>query len=61
MQELWEPDQETRERDIVEYFEELCSSTGAGLEIISEKSEEGAQVSSLGKVGVILRFRPTVN
>jgi peptide chain release factor subunit 1 len=55
------PDQETRERDIVEYFEELCSSTGAGLEIISGKSEEGAQVSSLGKVGAILRFRPTVN
>jgi peptide chain release factor subunit 1 len=53
-------DQEIRERDIVDYLEELSSSTGAGLEIISGKSEEGAQVSSLGKVGAILRFRPTV-
>jgi peptide chain release factor subunit 1 len=52
-------DQEIRERDIVDYLEELSSSTGAGLEIISGKSEEGAQVSSLGKVGAILRFRPT--
>lgn len=52
-------DQEIRERDIVDYLEEISSSTGAGLEIISGKSEEGAQVSSLGKVGAILRFRPT--
>lgn len=52
-------DQEIRERDVVDYLEELSSSTGAGLEIISGKSEEGAQVSSLGKVGAILRFRPT--
>ncbi len=51
-------DQEIKERDIVEYLEELTSSTGARLEIISGKSEEGAQVSSLGKVGAILRFRP---
>ena len=55
------PDHETKERDIVEYLEELSNSTGAGLEIISGKSEEGAQVSSLGKVGAILRFRPTIN
>ncbi|MGB8087503.1 MAG: hypothetical protein WCF07_14545 [Nitrososphaeraceae archaeon] len=45
----------------MEYFEELASSSGAGLEIISGKSEEGAQVSSLGKVGAILRFRPTAD
>lgn len=50
-------DQEIKERDIVEYLEELSSSTGARLEIISGKSEEGAQISSLGKVGAILRFR----
>jgi stalled ribosome rescue protein Dom34 len=29
------------------------------MEIISGKSEEGAQISSLGKVGAILRFRPS--
>src|ERR687891_177837 len=55
------PDQEIKERDIVEYLEELASSTGAGLEIISGKSEEGAQVSSLGQVGAILRFRPSAD
>lgn len=52
-------DQEFKESDIVEYLEELASSTGAELEIISGKSEEGAQISSLGKVGAILRFRPS--
>ncbi|MGH9953734.1 MAG: hypothetical protein ACRD5J_19125, partial [Nitrososphaeraceae archaeon] len=52
-------DQEIKESDIVEYLEELASSTGAEMEIISGKSEEGAQISSLGKVGAILRFRPS--
>jgi peptide chain release factor subunit 1 len=51
-------DQEINERDVVEYREELADSAGTRLEIISGKSEEGAQVSSLGKVGAILRFRP---
>jgi len=53
------PDQEMKERDIVEYLEELTTSTGAVLEVISGKSEEGAQVASLGRVGAILRFRPS--
>jgi peptide chain release factor subunit 1 len=51
-------DQGINERDVVEYLEELADSAGTRLEIISGKSEEGAQVSSLGKVGAILRFRP---
>jgi peptide chain release factor subunit 1 len=54
-------DKEINERDIVEYLEELAGSTGTDLEVISGKSEEGAQVSSLGKVGAILRFRPLDN
>jgi peptide chain release factor subunit 1 len=54
-------DRELSDRDIVEYLEDLASSTGTGLEVISGKSEEGAQVSSLGKVGAILRFRPVNN
>ena len=53
------PDQEMKETDIVEYLEELTTSTGAVLEVISGKSEEGAQVASLGRVGAILRFRPS--
>ena len=48
---------ETNERDIVDYLEELATSTGSKLEIISGKSEEGMQISSLGGIGAILRFR----
>ena len=48
---------ETDERDIVDYLEELATATGSKLEIISGKSEEGMQISSLGGIGAILRFR----
>jgi peptide chain release factor subunit 1 len=48
---------ETNERDIVDYLEELATTTGSKLEIISGKSEEGMQISSLGGIGAILRFR----
>ena len=50
---------ESIERDIVDYLEELVTVTGSRLEIISSKSEEGAQISSLGRIGAILRFRPS--
>lgn len=50
---------ESSERDVVDYLEELVTMTGSKLEIISSKSEEGAQVSSLGRIGAILRFRPS--
>jgi len=50
---------ESSERDIVDYLEELVTITGSRLEIISSKSEEGAQISSLGRIGAILRFRPS--
>ena len=48
---------ETDERDIVDYLEELATASGSKLEIISGKSEEGMQISSLGGIGAILRFR----
>jgi peptide chain release factor subunit 1 len=48
---------ETDERDIIDYLEELATATGSKLEIISGKSEEGMQISSLGGIGAILRFR----
>lgn len=50
---------ESGERDMVDYLEELVTITGSRLEIISSKSEEGAQISSLGRIGAILRFRPS--
>jgi peptide chain release factor subunit 1 len=46
------------EKDIVEYLEELTSMTGSGLEVISGRTEEGAQLASLGKIGAILRYKP---
>jgi peptide chain release factor subunit 1 len=33
--------------------------TGGRLEVISGKTEEGSQLASLGKIGAILRYRPT--
>lgn len=51
-------DYEVAEQDIVEYLEELATMTGSKLEVISGKTEEGAQMASLGKIGAILRYKP---
>jgi peptide chain release factor subunit 1 len=51
-------DFETVEKDIVDYLEEMTIMTGSKLEIISGRTEEGAQLASLGKIGALLRFRP---
>jgi len=52
------PDQTSTEQDIVEYLEELCAMSGARLEVISGKTEEGSQLASLGRIGAVLRFKP---
>lgn len=52
-------DVESTEQDIIEYLEELSIMVGSRLEVISGKTEEGAQLASLGKLGAILRFKPT--
>jgi peptide chain release factor subunit 1 len=52
-------DLEAIERDIVDYLNELAIMTGCRLEVISSKTEEGAQLASLGKIGAILRYKPT--
>ena len=54
-------DFETNEKDIVDYLEELAAMSASKLEIISAKTEEGAQLASIGKAGAILRFRPVTN
>ena len=54
-------DFESYETDIVDYLEELVTQSGSKLEIISGKTEEGAQLASVGKVGAVLRFRPIPN
>ena len=51
-------DFEINEKDIVDYLEEMTALTGGKIEVISAKTEEGAQLASIGKIGAILRFRP---
>lgn len=52
-------DIEVTEKDIVDYLNEIATMTGCRLEVISGKTEEGAQLASLGKIGAILRYKPT--
>ena len=52
-------DLEVIDQDIVEYMNEVAIKTGCKLEVISGKTEEGSQLSSLGKMGAVLRYKPT--
>jgi peptide chain release factor subunit 1 len=54
-------DFEINEKDIVDYLEETTALTGGKIEVISAKTEEGAQLASIGKIGAILRFRPVAS
>ena len=49
---------EANEQDIVDYLELLAAKTGTQLEVISGSAEHGVMLSSLGKVGAILRYNP---
>lgn len=51
-------DVEVNEQDIVDYLEILSSKTGSQLEVISGSAEHGNMLSSLGKIGAILRYNP---
>jgi peptide chain release factor subunit 1 len=52
-------DFEVAEKDIVDYLNELATMSGARLEVISGKTEEGAQLASLGRIGAVLRYKPS--
>jgi peptide chain release factor subunit 1 len=52
-------DMDIMEQDIVDLLEELSASIGTKMEVISSKTEEGAQLGSLGNIGAILRFKPS--
>lgn len=52
-------DLEAIDKDIVDYLNELAIKTGCRLEVISGKTEEGVQLASLGKIGAVLRYKPT--
>lgn len=51
-------DYDAVERDIVEYLDELAQMTGSRIEVISGRTEEGTQLSSVGSSGAILRYKP---
>ena len=51
-------DQQTSERDIVDYLSLLADQTGTKIEVISGATEHGAMLSSIGKVGAFLRYNP---
>lgn len=44
-------------QDLVDHLEELALKTGARIEVISSKTEDGKMLESLGKVAAILRYR----
>lgn len=44
-------------QDIVDHLEEIALKTGAKIEVISSKTEDGKMLESLGKVAAILRYR----
>jgi len=51
-------DNESSQQDIVDYLALLASQTGTKVEVISGKTEHGVMLSSLGKIGAILRYNP---
>ena len=45
-------------QDIVDYLALLASKTGTKIEVVSGKAEHGMMLSSIGKMGAILRYNP---
>jgi len=46
------------DQDIVDYLDLQAAKTGSKIEVISGKAEHGVMLSSLGKIGAILRYNP---
>ena len=51
-------DLEATQQDIVDYLALIAAKTGSKIEVISGKAEHGMMLSSLGKIGAILRYNP---
>jgi len=51
-------DSEITEQDIVDYLALIATKTGTSVEVVSGKSEHGAMLSSIGKIGAVLRYNP---
>ncbi|MHB8567521.1 MAG: peptide chain release factor aRF-1 [Nitrososphaerales archaeon] len=48
---------EINERDIVDYFADASIDSGANVEVISSKTEDGAMLKSFGGIAALLRYR----
>lgn len=46
------------EKDLIEYLADEAMNSGAKVEVISAKSEEGVMLKSFGGVAALLRYRP---
>lgn len=51
-------DSEVIEQDLVDYLSLLATKTGTTIEVVSGKAEHGIMLSSIGKIGAILRYNP---
>ena len=51
-------DLEVNSQDIVDHLALIATKTGSKLEVVSGKAEHGVMLSSLGKIGAILRYNP---
>ncbi|MCW4046302.1 MAG: peptide chain release factor aRF-1 [Candidatus Bathyarchaeota archaeon] len=49
---------EVEEKDIVDVLEDAASQTDARVEVISTESDEKAQLTALGGIAAILRYKP---
>jgi peptide chain release factor subunit 1 len=51
------PDKELQEKDIIEYLADLAVDSGANVEVISSKTEEGRMLNSFGGIAALLRYK----
>jgi peptide chain release factor subunit 1 len=51
-------DSEVSQQDIVDYLALIATKTGTAIEVVSGKAEHGTMLSSIGKIGAILRYNP---
>ena len=51
-------DSEAATQDIIDYFSLIATKTGTKIEVVSGKAEHGMMLSSIGKIGAILRYNP---
>ena len=51
-------DLQVSQQEIVDYLALLATKTGTKIEVVSGKAEHGTMLSSIGKIGTILRYNP---